>query len=189
MSTGEEWQDQVGGLAPDIKMVTSGKGISQKILCSSLNLSPDTLDEIKQRFALIFTGQRRLARNLLREVVGKYIGYENSAVEVLYKIQQLAVLMRFELEKGNVDGFAELLNEQWELSKKLDSGCTNTCIDQLFLSIDDLIDGRMICGAGGGGFIQVIMKRGVTTDDLSNRLSEVFSDSGVAVYKCDFYGV
>lgn len=30
--------------------------------------------ELKERFALIYTGQRRLARNLLRDVVGGYIG-------------------------------------------------------------------------------------------------------------------
>ena len=36
-----------------------------------------------------------------------------------------------------------------ELSKKLDGGCTNTCIEQIFNTIDDLIEGKMICGAGG----------------------------------------
>mgnify|MGYP000004791123 CR=1 FL=1 len=60
--------------------------------------------------------------------------------------------MRFELEKGNVDGFAQLLNQHWELSRRLDGGCTNTCIDMIFSSVEDLIDGKMICGAGGGGF-------------------------------------
>ena len=59
--------------------------------------------------------------------------------------------MAFELERGHVDDFAKLLNRHWELSKTIDAGSTNTCIDQIFLAIDDLIDGRMICGAGGGG--------------------------------------
>ena len=60
--------------------------------------------------------------------------------------------MKFELEKGNIDEFAKLLTSHWELSKKLDSGCTNTCIDQIFMAIDDMIDGKFISGAGGGGF-------------------------------------
>ena len=93
--------------------------------------------------------------------------------------------MRFELEKGNVDGFAKLLNEHWLLSKKLDAGCTNTCIDQIFYSIADLIDGQMICGAGGGGFLQVILKRGITKEKLRKRLKKVFQDSGVEVYNCE----
>lgn len=184
MSTGGGWQDQVGGLAPGIKMVTSEMAIQQKITCTPCKISENTKKELDERFCLIYSGQRRLARNLLRDVVGRYVGGIEEAVEVLYEIQQTAVLMRFEIEKGNVDRFATLLNRHWELSKKLDSGCTNTCIDMIFHSVEDLIDGKMICGAGGGGFLQVILKKGITPDDLQKRLHEVFQDSGVDVWRC-----
>ena len=70
---------------------------------------------------------------------------------------------------------------------QLDEGCTNTCIDQIFASIDDLTDAHMICGAGGGGFLQVVLKKGVSKDKLRERLWEVFADSGVEVYDCEFY--
>ncbi len=189
MSTGGGWQDQVGGLAPGVKMVTSLKGLKQEITCTPLSLSPETVNELNERLALVYTGQRRLARNLLREVVGKYIGNDPTSVEVHYDIQRLAVLMRFELEKGNVDGFAELLNEHWTLSQKLDAGCSNTCIDQIMYSISDMTDGRMICGAGGGGFLQVILKKGVSRQELEARLRMVFQDSGVSVYECELIGV
>lgn len=187
MSTGGGWQDQVGGLAKGIKMVTSPVGLKQSISCKPLTISDDTIAELNERFCLIYTGQRRLARNLLREVVGKYIGGNPQSINVLYEIQRTAVLMAFELEKGNVDGFGELLNRHWELSKQLDNGCTNTCIDQIFLSAEDLLSGKMICGAGGGGFLQVILKKGVTKEMLKERLHEVFADSGVDVWNCKFY--
>lgn len=187
MSTGGGWQDQVGGLAPGIKMVSTEAGMQQSINCSTLNIPENTLIELKNRFFLIYTGQRRLARNLLRDIVGKYIGAEPDILDILYRIQRIAVLMRFELEKGNIDGFCDLLNSHWELSKKLDEGCTNTCIDQIFNSIDDLIQARMICGAGGGGFLQVVLKKGINGTQLKERLWDVFADSGVKVYDCDFY--
>ena len=186
MSTGGGWQDQVGGLAKGFKMLTSSPGILQKIRCTPLLISEETLEALNKRFAIIYTGQRRLARNLLREVVGKYIGSNKDTVEAIYEVQRVAVLMRFELEKGNLDGFAELLNRHWELSQKIDSSCTNTCIDQIFGAIDDLIDGKMICGAGGGGFLQVVMKKGVTREDLHDRLNKIFGASGVEVWQCDF---
>lgn len=186
MSTGGGWQDQVGGLAPGIKMVYANPGLTQEINCKPLNISPDSVKELQDRFCLIYTGQRRLARNLLREVVGKYIGADPDALDVLYQIQHIAELMRFELERGNIDGFCKLLNEHWKQSKRLDKGCTNTCIDQIFQSIDDLIDGRMICGAGGGGFLQVVLKKGVTKEELRERLFSVFADSGVDVFDCAF---
>lgn len=186
MSTGGGWQDQVGGLLPGIKMVSASMGLSQQVQSVPLHLTAQTVQELNERFALIYTGQRRLARNLLREVVGKYIGADPDAVQALYEIQQVAALMRFELERGNVDGFAALLNRHWTLSRQIDKGCTNTCIDQIFLSVEDLIDGRMICGAGGGGFLQVVMKKHVTTEQLQQRLHAVFADSGVDVWHCDF---
>ena len=186
MSTGGGWQDQVGGLAPGIKMVTSAPAIQQRIECAPCAVSEATMRELNGRFCLIYTGQRRLARNLLREVIGRYISGNPDAVEVLYEIQRMAVLMRFELEKGNVDGFARLLTEHWELSKKLDAGCTNTCIDLILNTVSDLIDGQMICGAGGGGFLQVVLKKGVTADMLRTRLREVYQDSGVDVWRCVF---
>ena len=186
MSTGGGWQDQVGGLAKGIKLITAAAGLEQNIVCTPLNMTELTMKELDNRFVLIYTGQRRLARNLLREVVGKYIGSDPNALDVLYRIQQIAVLMRFELERGNIDKFAELLSEHWEQSKKLDAGCTNTCIDQIFLSIEDLIAGKMICGAGGGGFLQVIMKKNVSIQMLEERLNEVFADSGVAIWHCRF---
>lgn len=186
MSTGGGWQDQVGGLAPGIKMASSEAGVRQRITCTPCSVSESTRRELDERFCLIYSGQRRLARNLLRDVVGRYVGGVEEAVDALYQIQQKAVLMRFELEKGNVDGFARLLNEHWELSKKLDSGCTNTCIDMIFHAVDDLIEGRMICGAGGGGFLQVVLRKGVSVETLRGRLREVFQDSGVDVWTCSF---
>lgn len=189
MSTGGGWQDQVGGLAPGIKMVTSRAGLKQEVQCTALNISEETVAELNARFCLIYTGQRRLARNLLREVVGRYIGNDEASVSVHYNIQRLAVLMRFELEKGNIDGFAELLNQHWAESKRLDAGCTNTCIDMILSSVEDLVAGQMICGAGGGGFLQVVLKEGVTQEELKRRLREVFQDSGVAVYGCEFWNV
>lgn len=186
MSTGGGWQDQVGGLAPGIKMVTSHAEVRQQISCMPCVVSEQTMKELDERFCLIYSGQRRLARNLLRDVVGRYVGGNPDAVEVLYEIQRSAVLMRFELEKGDVDAFARLLNEHWELSKRLDSGCTNVCIDMIFKAVEDLIDAKMICGAGGGGFLQVVLKKGITAKQLQERLHDVFQDSGVSVWQCQF---
>ncbi len=185
MSTGGGWQDQVGGLTDGIKMVTTKPGLLQEIQVDHLRIPEEAMAELKERFVLIYTGQRRLARNLLREVVGGYIGSNPNSIEVLYEIQRVAVLMKFELEKGNIDGFAALLEKHWGLSKRLDAGSTNTCIDQIFLSCEDLLSARMICGAGGGGFLQAILKKGCTKEELRNRIRSVFQDSGVDVWDCE----
>ena len=184
MSTGGGWQDQVGGVTDGIKYITSRPGLLQEIRVEHLKLDAATREELNRRFCLIYTGQRRLARNLLREVVGRYIGNEPEALYALNEIQRTAALMRFELERGNVDAFAQLLAQHWELSKMIDAGSTNTLIDQIFDSIEDLIDGRMVCGAGGGGFLQVVLRRGVSRTDLQTRLKSVFADTEINVWDC-----
>ena len=185
MSTGGGWQDQVGGLTPGIKMITTRPGIDQVIQVQPVVLKEETLKELQERFALIYTGQRRLARNLLRDVVGGYIGNRKESLDALHKMKRIAVLMQFELEQGNIDAFAKLLNQHWELSIQLDKGSTNTCIQQIFMACEDLIDGKFISGAGGGGFLQVILKKGVTKADLRERLYAIFQDSGVDVWECE----
>ena len=185
MSTGGGWQDQVGGVTDGIKMISSRPGLSQQLKVQHVTLDPETQKELNERFCLIYTGQRRLARNLLRDVVGRYIGNEPDAVYALNEIQRNAVLQRFELERGNIDAFAELLSQHWELSKMLDKGSTNTLIDQIFDSIDDLVCGKMICGAGGGGFLQIVLKKGETKEQLQSRLKSIFSDTDISVWDCE----
>ena len=185
MSTGGGWQDQAGGIVPGIKMLSTRPGLIQTIYCEKCLIAEETLKELNHRFALIYTGQRRLARNLLRDVVGRYICNDPDSIEAHENIQRLAVLMCYELEKGNVDGFAKLLTKHWQESQRIDADSTNTCIDHIFLAIDDLIEGKMICGAGGGGFLQVVLKRGVSKEALRERLKEVFQDSGVDIWDCE----
>jgi len=186
MSTGGGWQDQVGGLSRGVKLITTEPGFDQTIRTAQVALSPETKAELQERFALIYTGQRRLARNLLRKVVGGYIGGRPESVAALRDMKPLTLAMKAALEKGDVDGFAALLDRHWQLSQQLDRAATNTCIDQIFLACEDLISGRFICGAGGGGFLQVILKKGVTREMLDRRLTEVFQQSGVAVWESEF---
>lgn len=186
MSTGGGWQDQIGGLMPGIKFMRTEPGIDQKVRVEQVQMPDPARKELEERFALIYTGQRRLARNLLRDVVGGYIGARPESLEALREMKPVAALMRFALEQGDIDEFARLLNRHWDISKKLDGGSTNTCIDQIFMVCEDLIDGRFIAGAGGGGFLQVILKKGVSREELSERLHHVFQDSGVRVWDSEF---
>lgn len=187
MGTGGGWQDQIGGIIPGIKGTYTEAGEIQKFEIKRLKLSKKMQNEINNRFALIYTGQRRLAKNLLRDIMNSYIGNNPTTVKTIKEIREKAIEMEKTLGKEDLDEFCKLLNEHWTLCKKLDSGCTNSCIDQILKSCDDLIDGRMICGAGGGGFLQVVLKEGITKKVLDNRIQEVFQDCGIKVYDISLY--
>ena len=42
-----------------------------------------------------------------------------------------------------------------------------------------------MCGAGGGGFLQVVLKKGVTRAQVHARLKGIFQDSDVDVYDAE----
>lgn len=52
MSTGGGWQDQVGGVTPGIKFITTKPGIDQKIQVEHVELESETLQELEERFVL-----------------------------------------------------------------------------------------------------------------------------------------
>ena len=184
MTTGGGWQDQVGGGSRGINIISTEPGIHQKINVKKLKISEKTMEELDKRYFLIYTGERRLSRNLLKEVIQRYMGNIGDNIRALDKIKELADEMSFALESGNIDLFASLLNCHLQYSKMIDSGTTNGLIDKIFDVIDDLIDGKMVCGAGGGGFLQVILKKNVTKEVLHNKLRGLFPDSEIDVWDC-----
>ena len=68
-------------------------GLQQRLQVAHIELSPQTKKELDERFVLIYTGQRRLARNLLRDVVGRYVGNEPDSLFALEEIQKTAILI------------------------------------------------------------------------------------------------
>ena len=185
MSTGGGWQDQVGGVTNGIKYITAEPGINQVINVEKVQLSEETKNELNERFCLIYTGQRRLARNLLRDVVGRYVGNEPDSIFAHKEIQVVADEMKKALEKGDIDKFAQLLTYHWDLSKKIDEGTSNTLLEQILLTVEDMTEGKFVSGAGGGGFLQIILKKGVTKEEVHERLKKIFQDFGVDVWDCE----
>ena len=94
------------------------------------------------------------------------------------------MIQRLEM-KVLIDNVAEgSLVGEWGLSIMIDAGSTNELIDQIFESADDLLDGRMVCGAGGGGFLQAVLKKGVRREKLQKRLEDAFPGTEIRVWEC-----
>ena len=156
----------------------------QDLSVEYLSLDEKTKKTLNDRFALIYTGERRLGRTVLRKVMGNYLENDPAALAALEGIKRLAQEMRVALEAGEVDAFAALFDEHLSFLRQIDGGSTNPRIEEIFAVTADLVDGRMICGAGGGGFLQVMLKKGVTHAALAARLAATFADKGVTVWPC-----
>lgn len=185
VSTGGGWQDQIGGLTPGIKLITTEPGNNQKYQIDYLSFNKN-VEELEERMVLVYTGQRRIAKNLLRKIMNQYITNDKKSVNVLSEIRKIAAEMKEELETGNVDNFGNMLYNHFNLVMKMDAGITNVCINHIIKTCEDMISGVTIAGAGGGGFLFMILKKGIDKKQLEDKLYDIYKDNGVKVYDCKF---
>lgn len=185
LTTGGGWQDQVGGLTGGIKLLTSQPGLPQNICIEPIIMSHQTQNELAERLVLVYTGQQRLAKNLLHAIMSRWMSRDTDIVWMLGEIARLALSMRDALSSGDLDGFGWLLNEHWSINKRMDPGCTNPFIDSLFKTMQAYVCGGKLAGAGGGGFAIVLAKDIQATHDLKHDLALHYRGTPVGVWECE----
>ena len=90
------------------------------------------------------------------------------------------------IEKNNFKGFSESLNRHFELLKKISPAVSDEKIDALTSTLlETKADAVSICGAGGGGYLLVIMKDGETVESVSEFIKNKFSCITGKVRKID----
>jgi len=182
LTTGGGWQDQVGGLVPGVKLATSGPGICPQFDIRRVQLSQDLRRELDRRLVVLDTGQRRLAKNLLREVMGGWLAREPGSVAVLSEVQDIARQMAAALAGGDFECVGRLMWHHWELNKRLDAQTSNPFIDHLMDSLRPHLVGAKLAGAGGGGFM-VGIARPAAQNSIAAVLREEFGDTNVRRYE------
>jgi len=171
MTTGGGWQDQAGGIFPGAKLISSGPGLRQRLRVQPVAWSPERQHEMMSRFVFYYTGIRRIAKNLLTQVVGSYLAREADTVQVLHSIKTLAVEMAYAMAEGDWEYLGHLLNRHWELNMILDPHTTNAPITALLDELRPYLAGAKLAGAGGGGFLLLLAKDPDAAAVLRDRLS------------------
>jgi len=158
LTTGGGWQDQVGGAAPGAKIVSSNPG-----------LVPDPRVQYLPSFVidpvanggvtlLYYTGITRLAKNILGQVVGRYLSRDRRAMATLRRIHDLAPAVADAFSTKDVAAFGRAVDAAWQLNKELDPNSTNDEVESLLGRIRQHIIGAKLLGAGGGGFLLMVCR-------------------------------
>ena len=158
MTTGGGWQDQAGGIFPGAKLVMSGPGLRQRLRVEPVAWPDGRKEEFSRRFLLYYTGIRRIAKNLLRQVVGRYLAREVHAVQVLHSIKTLATEMAYALREGEWEYLGGLIDRHWQLNQVLDPHTTNAPINAMLQEVRPYLHGAKLAGAGGGGFLMLLAR-------------------------------
>jgi len=196
LTTGGGWQDQIGGAVEGMKMIVTDAGLVPDARIHYV--PPDVLDPNANggRSLLYYTGVTRLAKNILHQVVGRYLNRDRPTMGTLGRIRSVAEAVSETLVRKDIERFGHLVDVAWDLNKRLDPNSTNDEIELLFERVRPFVYGAKLLGAGGGGFMLMICKspddttsvRGMLEAEPPNERARFFnfdvSETGLAVTVC-----
>ena len=166
MCTGGGWQDQVGGIMPGVKLIRTQPGTDQTVALRWTVFDLSETSELKRRCLLYFTGQKRMARNILQNVVNGYLARDPLVLQTVRDLKASALETKEALDAQDIDGFARGIARYWELKKQIDPGSTNAPIEKLLKSVAQETQAALLPGAGGGGFIFVLAKSAAAAERI-----------------------
>jgi len=166
MCTGGGWQDQVGGILPGVKLIRTQPGPDQTVALRWTVFDMSEGSELKRRCLLYFTGQKRMARNILHNVVSGYLARDPLVLQTLSELKASALETKEALDAQDIDGFARGIARYWQLKKRIDPGSTNGPIEALLRAVSSETQAALLPGAGGGGFIFLLAKSAAAAERI-----------------------
>lgn len=125
----------------------------ETVCVSPLILSESTLEILKKRLLLFYTGITRESSNILK-VQSQEVGQDETKINNLKQMVDLTYSLRDELQNDNPDALGEILDVGWTLKKGLSQNISTPEIDQWYqiAKKSGAIGGKLL-GAGAGGFL------------------------------------
>jgi len=141
---------------------------NETVTIRPMNISQKNLKNFSQSILVFWTGMTRASESVLKEQNDKNI----SNKEILTKIRNQALELSDILSKNKFlsSDVGRLLNRGWEYKKTLASKISNTTIDEWYQhALESGAIGGKISGAGGGGFLSLIVNKD-NRKKVSNKL-------------------
>lgn len=145
----DQYASAYGGLNY-IRFQPDGTVAVEPIICSV-----ETLRRLQDHILVFYTGRGRSASALLTQQSMKSAN-DKATQKTLARMASLAADLKTELEGNNLDGFGEILHENWILKRTLVDGISDAEIDNWYdAACRAGATGGKILGAGRGGFLMV----------------------------------
>jgi D-glycero-alpha-D-manno-heptose-7-phosphate kinase len=125
-----------------------------RTIVNPLKIRSDVLNELAYRLLLCYTGTSHYSNDIIERQQRSYVERRGDTVSALDATKQLAVDMKNELLRGNLDEMGRLLDAGWQLKKRFTEGITNERIDAFYAKARaaGALGGKLV-GAGGGGYL------------------------------------
>lgn len=144
-------QDQYGTAVGGLKFIRFKTDGSVEV--EPLTISTEVYHQLDDNLLLFYTGLTHSAGEILKEQNANTVSDE-AKFQNLVRMTELAYEMRQSLATADLDGFGQILNENWLLKRQLASGISNPTVERYYqLAMDSGALGGKLLGAGGGGFL------------------------------------
>jgi D-glycero-alpha-D-manno-heptose-7-phosphate kinase len=109
--------------------------------------------KLQRQIMMFYTGVTRSASTILANQA-KSISSDPQKIRGMKRMVELAHVLRYALQQGDIDTFGEILHENWELKKTMTQHVSNAEIDAAYdAAIAAGARGGKLLGAGAGGFL------------------------------------
>lgn len=120
-----------------------------------VSIDADVINELQYRSVLCYTGRPRESAQIIESQVESFNKGQNE--DSLDKTKELSYSMVDAMERGDINGVGEVLDQAWQYKKQFSSKITNPLIDRLYnVAKENGAIGGKVSGAGGGGFMYFI---------------------------------
>jgi D-glycero-alpha-D-manno-heptose-7-phosphate kinase len=117
-------------------------------------ISEETLFNLEDNLLLFFTGYSRSASSILKHQNDQSKSQDPAMLDNLHFTKELGYKSLAELEAGNLEEFAHLMDIHWQRKKSRTTGMSNARINEWYdYAIENGALGGKLIGAGGGGFL------------------------------------
>jgi D-glycero-alpha-D-manno-heptose-7-phosphate kinase len=146
-------QDQYAAAFGGLNTITFTR---EGVTVEPVKIAPDVHKTLEKRLMLFFTGSSRESTSILKHQRESTENHDETVLQALHTIKQVAVEVQTSLERGDLDTFADLLNYSWQQKRRLAPGLSSGFIDACYkLALEQGASAGKITGAGGGGFLML----------------------------------
>lgn len=154
---------------------------------SPLRIKQDILLELEKNLLLVYIGSRNPSGDIIKDQINKYTSRDKTVVDALNTTKQLALEMKKNLLKGDLNIFGELLHQSWLEKKKFSNMVSTPLINKMYdIARNHGAIGGKVTGGGGGGHMIFYCKPN-TEHIVGHKLKE--AGAKVVDFSFDFKGL
>ncbi len=179
LKIGGGWQDQYATATGGFNFIELGG--NRKVIYP-LRLKDEVINDLNNHLLLCYVGKDHQSKEQHESQSSSFKKDEEKAVQNLIELKKIALDIKDSLLTNNIDRIGLLLQESWDMKKRVDEKISHPRIDELYeVGIRSGAYGGKLLGAGGGGYLLFFYN-----NKRRNQLKECLQENGGEIMDFNF---